>query len=55
MAITPKHIISLSHVRAKLTELCDEVRTRGAKNLLPKMGAAALRSSARIAWIITIG
>lgn len=40
MAFTPKDIISLSQVRAKLTELCDEVRTTGSEKLITKNGSS---------------
>ena len=40
MAITPKYIIALSQSRAKLTELCDEVRTKGIKKLITKNGGS---------------
>jgi PHD/YefM family antitoxin component YafN of YafNO toxin-antitoxin module len=52
MAITPKYIISLSHARAKLTELRDEVRVKRSEKLITKNGSSC---TARIAWIITIG
>lgn len=40
MSITSKDIISLSHARAKLTELCDEVQTKGSEKLITKNGSS---------------
>lgn len=40
MAITSKDIISLSHARAKLTELCEEVRTTGSEKIITKNGGS---------------
>jgi len=40
MAITTKDVISLSHARAKLTELCDEVREKGNEKLITKNGGS---------------
>ena len=40
MSITSKDIISLSQARAKLTELCDEVRTKGSEKLITKNGGS---------------
>jgi antitoxin (DNA-binding transcriptional repressor) of toxin-antitoxin stability system len=40
MAITPKYIISLRHARAKLIELCDEVRIKGSEKLIAKNGSS---------------
>lgn len=50
MAITPKDIISLSQTHAKLTELCDEVRTTGSEKLITKNGSncAALIDANRL-------
>lgn len=48
MAITSKDIISLSHARAKLTELCEEVHAKGSEKIITKNGAAVLRSSTQI-------
>ena len=42
MSITSKDIISLSQARAKLTELCDEVRTKGTEKLITKNGGPRL-------------
>ena len=36
MAISSKDIISLSHARAKLTELCEEVHTAGSEKIITK-------------------
>ena len=40
MAMTSKDIISLSQARAKLTELCEEVRTKGNEKLITKNGGS---------------
>ena len=40
MAITSKDIVSLSHARAKLTELCEEVRTKGSEKIITKNGGS---------------
>ncbi|HSE60391.1 MAG TPA: type II toxin-antitoxin system Phd/YefM family antitoxin [Nitrospiraceae bacterium] len=50
MAITSKDIISLSHARAKLTELCEEVRTKGSEKIITKNGGscAALIDAERL-------
>jgi prevent-host-death family protein len=40
MTITSKDIISLSHARAKLTELCEEVRTKGSEKIITKNGGS---------------
>ena len=40
MSITSKDIISLSQARAKLTELCEEVRTKGSEKLITKNGGS---------------
>ena len=50
MAISSKDIISLSHARAKLTELCEEVRTKGSEKIITKNGesCAALIDAARL-------
>lgn len=40
MAITSKDIISLSQARAKLTELCEEVRTKGTEKIITKNGGS---------------
>jgi prevent-host-death family protein len=50
MAISSKDIISLSHARAKLTELCEEVRTKGSEKIITKNGesCAALIDAERL-------
>jgi prevent-host-death family protein len=50
MAITSKDIISLSHARAKLTELCEEVRSKGSEKIITKNGGscAALIDAERL-------
>ncbi len=50
MAISSKDIISLSHARAKLTELCEEVRTAGSEKIITKNGesCAALIDAERL-------
>jgi prevent-host-death family protein len=40
MGITSKDVVSLSEARAKLTELCDEVRTNGSEKLITKNGGS---------------
>jgi prevent-host-death family protein len=40
MGITTKDIVSLSQARAKLTELCDEVREKGNEKLITKNGSS---------------
>ena len=40
MAITSKDMVSLSHARAKLTELCEEVRTKGSEKIITKNGGS---------------
>jgi prevent-host-death family protein len=40
MAITSKDIVSLSQARAKLTELCEEVRTKGTEKIITKNGGS---------------
>jgi prevent-host-death family protein len=42
MAITSKDIISLSQARAKLTELCEEVRANGAEKIITKNGSSCV-------------
>lgn len=42
MAITSKDIISLSHARAKLTELCKEVRAKGSEKIITKNGGSCV-------------
>lgn len=50
MAITSKDIVSLSQARAKLTELCEEVRTKGSEKIITKNGGscAALIDAERL-------
>ena len=50
MAITSKDIISLSHARTKLTELCEEVRSKGSEKIITKDGGvwAALINADRL-------
>ena len=50
MAIKSKDIISLSQARAKLTELCEEVRTKGSEKIITKNGGscAALIDAERL-------
>lgn len=50
MAISPKDIISLTHARAKLTELCEEVHAHGSEKVITKNGesCAALIDSDRL-------
>ena len=40
MGITSKDIVSLSQARAKLTELCDVVRSAGSEKLITKNGGS---------------
>lgn len=40
MAITSKDIISLSHARAKLTELCEEIHAKGGEKIITKNGGS---------------
>lgn len=40
MAITSKDIVSLSQARTKLTELCEEVRTKGTEKIITKNGGS---------------
>ena len=50
MGITSKDIISLSQARAKLTELCAEVRSKGSEKIITKNGGscAALIDAERL-------
>ena len=50
MSISSKDIIPLSRARAKLTELCDEVHTKGSEKLITKNGesCAALIDAERL-------
>ncbi len=50
MAISPKDIISLTHARAKLTDLCEEVHARGREKIITKNGesCAALIDAHRL-------
>ena len=40
MGFTSKDVVSLSQARARLTELCDEVRTNGSEKLITKNGGS---------------
>ena len=50
MAISSKDIISLTHARAKLTELCEEVHAKGGEKIITKNGesCAALIDASRL-------
>ena len=50
MAISPKDIISLTHARAQLTELCEEVHGKGCEKIITKNGEswAALIDAERL-------
>lgn len=50
MAISSKDIISLSRARAKLSELCEEVRTKGSEKIITRNGesCAALIDAERL-------
>jgi prevent-host-death family protein len=50
MGITSRDIVSLTQARAKLTELCDEVQTKGSEKLITKNGnsCAALIDADRL-------
>ncbi len=50
MAISSKDIISLTHARAQLTELCEEVQTKGREKIITKNGesCAALIDANRL-------
>lgn len=50
MGITSKDIISLSQARAKLTELCEEIHTKGGEKIITKNGGscAALIDAERL-------
>lgn len=50
MAMAPKDIISLSHARTNLTELCEEVRSKGSEKMITKDGGvcAALINADRL-------
>lgn len=50
MPISPKDIIPLTKARAKLTELCEEVRREGAEKIITKNGesCAALIDAERL-------
>jgi len=50
MPITSKDIISLTHARAKLTDLCEEVHTLGTEKIITKNGesCAALVNADRL-------
>jgi len=42
MPISSKDIISLTHARAKLTDLCEEVRTQGNEKIITKNGESCV-------------
>jgi len=50
MPISSKDIISLTHARAKLTDLCEEVHTQGKEKIITKNGEsyAALVNAERL-------
>jgi prevent-host-death family protein len=50
MALSSKDIVSVSHARARLTELCEEVRTTGSEKIITKNGesCAALIDAERL-------
>jgi len=50
MAISSKDIVSLTHARAKLTELCEEVASQGGEKIITKNGesCAALIDAKRL-------
>jgi prevent-host-death family protein len=50
MALTSKDIVSLTRARAKLTELVDEVRSKGTEKIITKNGesCAALIDAERL-------
>jgi prevent-host-death family protein len=50
MALSSKDIVSLSHARARLTELCEEVQTKGSEKIITKNGEsyAALIDAERL-------
>lgn len=50
MSISPKDIIPLTKARAKLTELCEEVRREGGEKIITKNGesCAALIDAERL-------
>lgn len=50
MAVSSKDIIPLTRARAKLTELCEEVRTKGREKIITKNGesCAALIDAERL-------
>lgn len=50
VAISSKDIISLTHARTKLTELCEEVHTKGREKIITKNGesCAALIDANRL-------
>ena len=50
MTISSKDIISLTHARAQLTELCEEVQTKGREKIITKNGesCAALIDANRL-------
>jgi len=52
MAISPKDIVSLSHARARLTQLCEEVRAQHGEKIITKNGesCAALIDAERLGY-----
>ena len=42
MPISSKDIISLTHARAKLTDLCEEVHTKGKEKIITKNGESCV-------------
>ena len=50
VAISSKDIISLTHARTKLTELCEEVHAKGREKIITKNGesCAALIDASRL-------
>lgn len=42
MAVSSKDIVSLSHARAKLTELCEEVRANHSEKIITKNGESCV-------------
>ena len=54
MAISSKDIVSLSHARARLTELCEEVQTKGSEKIITKNGESCVALIEADASITTI-
>jgi prevent-host-death family protein len=42
MALSSKDVVSLSHARARLTTLCDEVSKRGAEKIITRNGESCV-------------